>query len=295
MPIEAFGELLEVPPSASPTRPRFDTLIDEQRLLSSPLPPPPEATPEAAPVAASAPPPPAPLTASAPPRPAPPTAPAPPPPAPDAEPLAEALEEQPVTMAALPEIAHAGDKVGRVGGDLGSAVDPFLSRAEGDPLAKTSESPVMALDDLAGRLADLAKHALLKGDLGMLERLVSELRLTGEHAELVERMTGFISLGRGAKSDALRRLRAAADAEQRPARRARALLAYGVALAAAGRTEGALLEVLTALARAREAEDHHGEQACARFLARLSFATGHEAAGRAWTEIARRAHTAAAD
>src|SRR6185295_16724646 len=100
------------------------------------------------------------------------------------------------------------------------------------------------------------------------------------------RMTGFVALRRGATTDALRRLRSAAEAVKEPAQRARARLAYGVALASAGRMEGALLEALAALARAREAVDVHGEHACARFLARLSSATGHADAAAVWAHVA---------
>ncbi|WP_437715412.1 hypothetical protein WMF45_02760 [Sorangium sp. So ce448] len=164
--------------------------------------------------------------------------------------------------------------------------------ASGDPLAKTTESPVLSMNDIAVRLAELAKQALVQGDLRTLERLVGELRRTGEHLDLAERMTGLISLGRGAKEEALRRFRIAAEADASPSQRARALLAYGVALAASGRTEGALLEALSALARAREAEDPHGEQACAQFLAQLAAATGHEGAARAWAQVARLAGAA---
>ncbi|WP_437798613.1 hypothetical protein [Sorangium sp. So ce693] len=164
--------------------------------------------------------------------------------------------------------------------------------ASGDPFAKTTESPVLSMNDIAVRLAELAKQALVQGDLRTLERLVGELRRTGEHLDLAERMTGLISLGRGAKEEALRRFRIAAEADASPSQRARALLAYGVALAASGRTEGALLEALSALARAREAEDHHGEQACAQFLAQLAAATGHEEAARAWAQVARLAGAA---
>ncbi|WP_438018033.1 hypothetical protein WMF18_02670 [Sorangium sp. So ce315] len=164
--------------------------------------------------------------------------------------------------------------------------------APGDPLAKTSESPVLSTNDIAVRLAELARQALVQGDLRSLERLVGELRRTGERDGLVERMSGLIALGRGAKDDALRRLRIAAEAEAEPAQRARALLAHGVALAAAGRAEGALLEALSALARAREADDRRGEQACARFLARLAAAAGHEDAARTWARVARAAGAA---
>jgi hypothetical protein len=150
------------------------------------------------------------------------------------------------------------------------------------PLAPTS----LRTADLVG---ESAKRALLQGDVPALERLIAELQGTGEHVELVERMSGFAALRRGATADALRRLRAAAEAVKQPAQRARARLAYGVALASAGRTDAALLEVLEALARAREAEDSNGEHACALFLARLSAAGGHPDAASVWARLAAKA------
>lgn len=134
-----------------------------------------------------------------------------------------------------------------------------------------------------------AKRALLGGDVGALEKLILELRETGEHADLVERMSGFVALRRGATADALRRLRAATEAVKEPAQRARASLAYAVALSSAGRAENALLSALDALARAREAGDTHGEHACALFLARLSAAAGHADAASTWAVVAARA------
>ena len=125
-----------------------------------------------------------------------------------------------------------------------------------------------------------------------LERLIAHLNETGEHAELVERMSGLVALRRGATADALRRLRSATEAVKEPAQRARARLAYGVALASAGRTDSALLEALEALARAREAAEPHGEHACALFLARLSAAAGHPDAASVWALIAARAQPA---
>lgn len=139
---------------------------------------------------------------------------------------------------------------------------------------------------------ETAKRALLQGDIDALERLITELRETGSHADLVERMSGFVALRRGATADALRRLRAASDAAREPRQKARARLAYGVALAGAGRTESALLSALSALARAREAGDAHGEHACALFLARLSSAAGHADAASVWAMIAARAEAA---
>jgi hypothetical protein len=141
-------------------------------------------------------------------------------------------------------------------------------------------------------LAERAKRALVQGDLATLEKLIGELRRSGDHSELVERMSGFVALGRGAKAEALRKLRAAADVDQAPVQRARALLAYGVALAATGEPEAALLEALDALSRAREVGDRLGEEACARFLARLSSAAGHSGAAAAWADVVK--HVSAA-
>jgi hypothetical protein len=141
-------------------------------------------------------------------------------------------------------------------------------------------------------LAERAKRALVQGDLATLEKLIAELRRSGDHSDLVERMSGFVALGRGAKAEALRKLRAAADVDQAPVQRARALLAYGVALAATGEPEAALLEALDALSRAREVGDRLGEEACARFLARLSSAAGHPGAAAAWADVVK--HVSAA-
>ena len=135
-------------------------------------------------------------------------------------------------------------------------------------------------------LAAAARQALLKGNVTELERLSDELKTHGEHGDLAERMAGFVAWNRGAKAEGLRKLRAAADAEVRPAHRVRALLAYGVALAASGRTDAALLAALGAIARAREVADRQGEHVCARFLARLSAAAGYERAARTWGAIA---------
>ena len=156
---------------------------------------------------------------------------------------------------------------------------PFIPTAEPVPASLRQTDPV----------TELAKRALLQGDVRALEQLIAELRESGEHADLVERMSGFVALRRGATADALRRLRAATEAIKEPAQQARARLAYGVALASAGRSESALLEALEALARAREARDTYGEHACALFLARLSAAAGHASAASVWAMIAAKA------
>jgi hypothetical protein len=154
--------------------------------------------------------------------------------------------------------------------------------------AATAVTAVPAVPAVSERtaLAELAKRALIQGDIAAVERLISQLRETGEHHELVERMTGLVALRRGATAEALRRLRDAAEVVREPSQQARACLAYGVALATAGRSESALLEALSALARARAASDAQGERACALFLARLSAAAGHPDAASAWAVIA---------
>jgi hypothetical protein len=175
-----------------------------------------------------------------------------------------------------------------------------LVRATADPTARFSEPLGFAVEverqpvslRQPDPVTELAKRALLQGDVAALERLIAELQETGEHVDLVERMSGFVALRRGATADALRRLRAATEAVKEPAQRARARLAYGVALASAGRTDSALLEALEALARAREAGDPHGEHACSLFLARLSAAAGQADAASVWARIAARAEAA---
>ena len=145
--------------------------------------------------------------------------------------------------------------------------------------------PLLKLTD---PLTELVKRALIHGDMEALERVTTQLRAAGARDGLVERMTGFVALGRGATAEALGRLRAAAEATTERAQQARARLAYGVALAMTGRADAALLEALDALARAREACDEHGEHACCLFLARLSGATGHVRAAAAWASTAAR-------
>lgn len=190
--------------------------------------------------------------------------------------------------------ASPGDEVGTSSPPIDApaerrAADPATPAAEVTVIERAPFSGLFPSDaPPAASLAARAREALAQGDIATLERLVAELRQNGEHAELCERMTGFIALGRGAKADALRRLRTAAEATQPPAQQARARLAYGVALAAAGRSEPALLETLQALARAREADDKQGERACARFLERLSHAGGNTDAAAAWARVAQR-------
>jgi hypothetical protein len=182
-----------------------------------------------------------------------------------------------------------GDRIKRL--VRGPAAEGAAKTSDPPPFVPEPERPPVSLRQ-ADPVTEMAKRALLQGDVNALERLIVELRESGEHSDLVERMSGFVALRRGATADALRRLRAATEAVKEPGQRARARLAYGVALASAGRTESALLEALEALARAREAGSPHGEHACALFLARLSASAGHPDAASAWAMIASRAEAA---
>ena len=171
--------------------------------------------------------------------------------------------------------------------DTGPPTSPFaVHLSEQDPLATTTRSPVMSPVTLGDQLAELARDALVHGKLDGIDTVLTELRRLGTHTDFVDRVSAIVALGRGAKGDALRQLRAAADVEQPPAKKARALLAYAVALAAAGRTAPSLLTALSALACAREASDSRGEAACARFLDHLYTASGHGDAASPWSDVA---------
>lgn len=138
---------------------------------------------------------------------------------------------------------------------------------------------------LAERYLDLARQALIKGDIEQLDQALENLKPTGAHAAVVERLGGILAVTRGEKLEGLRKLRQAAETETRAHMKARARLAYAVALGAAGRIESALLEGLLALSSAREVDDHPGANACARFLWQLSVAAGHDAAAERWRSI----------
>jgi thioredoxin-like negative regulator of GroEL len=99
-------------------------------------------------------------------------------------------------------------------------------------------------------------------------------------------MSGLAALGRGAKEEALRTLRAAASTSLPEPQKTRARLAFAVALGAVGRHEAALFEVLAALASARETSDTSGELACIRLLSRLSHAAGQPEAAETWAHVA---------
>ncbi|MCW5837603.1 MAG: hypothetical protein KIS78_34740, partial [Labilithrix sp.] len=132
---------------------------------------------------------------------------------------------------------------------------------------------------IARRLGELAKEALLAADDASLERWVDGLRAAGESPAYTERMRAMAWLGRGDIGDALRVLRRS-RAELDPKdhrRRCQASLALGVALSVAGRPEEALLEAMDALARARQTADERGAKACLAFLAKLYTSVSREA------------------
>ncbi len=164
---------------------------------------------------------------------------------------------------------------------LRDAEDPFEDEAEED----LSQSGAFVAAE-AANAADLARQALMQGDIDALDSALAQLKPTGAHPALVERLAGLLALNRGAMHDGLRTLRQAAESEARPAVRTRARLAYAIGLASAARPETALLEGLTALSSARALEDRPGEQACARFLSQLSLSTGHPEAASAWEHVA---------
>ena len=132
-----------------------------------------------------------------------------------------------------------------------------------------------------------AAAALKRGDLAAVGELAAQLR-RGPKELLAERLEAMACLRQGQVMDALRILRAGKERAQGAdaAERCRAALAYGVALAAAGRPTESLLEALEALARAREVGDSPGERATARFIAQLSEAAGHHEYARSWRALA---------
>jgi hypothetical protein len=117
---------------------------------------------------------------------------------------------------------------------------------------------------------------------------IDGLRPVGDRNGVAARLHAIASLAKGATPEALAALREGVEAAENapPAARSRALLAYGIALAVAGRHAEAMFAALDALARAREGGEPQGARACARFLARLAGAAGHGEAAREWQRVA---------
>jgi hypothetical protein len=155
-------------------------------------------------------------------------------------------------------------------GDIAAAV---ANGGPGTAAPKHASAPPPSApgSQIAIRLGELAKEALLAADNAALERWVDGLRAAGESPAFTERMRAMARLGRGDIGDALRvlrRSRAQLDPKDHR-RRCQASLALGVALSVAGRPQEALLEGMDALARARQTNDARGAKACLAFLAKL--------------------------
>jgi hypothetical protein len=164
------------------------------------------------------------------------------------------------------------------------AQQDILNAIERDPAPRgeSSEDPVASGANIATRLGELAKEALISSDNAALERWVDGLRAAGESPMFTERLRALSRLGRGDIGDALRvlrRTRAALDPGDHKLR-CQTSLALGVALSVAGRPQEALLEGMDALARARHVGDERGAGACLAFLAKLYSSQGREEAER---------------
>jgi hypothetical protein len=157
-----------------------------------------------------------------------------------------------------------------------AAVDALLDAPLAPPPAPPftppgAEDAALAPSSFAAQMVDLARQALVRGDVDALERWTQGLRAAGEHDRLAERIDAIARLARGQVGEALRALRdlrAGLDRATPPAK-AQASLALGLALAAANRPDEALLAGLDALARAREGSDARATAASLAFLAKL--------------------------
>jgi hypothetical protein len=136
--------------------------------------------------------------------------------------------------------------------------------------------------------ASTVMAALHEGKFDEVERLTAQLRVDLRQGLLADRLDAMAQVARGESGEALRLLRESKTRSTglSAAERCRAALAHGVGLAAAGRHTEALLEALEGLARAREAGDVRGEQACARFLAQLASVAGKPETGARWASVA---------
>jgi hypothetical protein len=173
--------------------------------------------------------------------------------------------------------------------DLAPMAQAEIANA-GEPAAAAEADPVVSSGaNIASRLGELAKDALLNADNAALERWVDGLRAAGESPMFTERLRALSRLGRGDIGDALRvlrRTRSSLDPNEHKLR-CQTSLAMGVALSVAGRPQEALLEGMDALARARHVEDARGAEACLAFLAKLYTSQGREES----TRLRTRAHS----
>jgi hypothetical protein len=135
--------------------------------------------------------------------------------------------------------------------------------------------------------------ALRRNDVEALLSFADHLRTEARDSDLPARLEGMASLARGDVLHGLLHLRQAArDADHNSAATAGAArLALAVGLLKAGRSEDAMLEALSALARARRAEDERGMHACVRLLRQLALSSGFADLAERWHEQAPSAST----
>lgn len=189
--------------------------------------------------------------------------------------IAESPSARPAAVSSPPLSAHDSEPPTIAKLDLPpmAVPDAMLAASSPPPGAVAEGAPG---SQIADRLTELAKSALLGADNAALERWVESLRASGDSPAFTERMRALARLGRGDIGDALRVLRRARQGMGADdlLLRSQTSLALGFALSVAGRTDEALLEGLDALARARQAGDEQGARACLAFLAKLYATVG---------------------
>lgn len=161
-----------------------------------------------------------------------------------------------------------------------------LRSEPGDAEERTSIEMEGLASDGDSLLPARAFAALKHGDAATLEELALQVR-ADSHETLANRLDALGQLVKGNVGEALRRLRdaKATSKNQGSREQCRAALALGIGLAAAGRENDALLEVLDGLARARSARDTRGERACARFLVNVAKRSGRDELAEAWQAL----------
>lgn len=226
----------------------------------------------------------------------------------------EVLLDPTLVAAAGGRLGISGDWVPRVGRpsvqasildpkmpllEAGTGARPAASMApEQSPSERAPESVVDAqverLTKSAGALRGAGSSVfppelvstLRKRDAASLKQLADAVR--GHATDAAERLDAIAQLADGHSGEALRRLRLKKEQSlaEGPRSRCRSALALAVALASAGRPYEAALQGLDGLARARQAQDPRGEQACARLLSQIAEAMGDAPAASAWASLA---------